>query len=102
MWYQLALWFQWLLQVKMSCSLLRDVLLVDTHFQLHECPKPATADVLDMQWVLRQSMSQLQLENIQSVGSVSKPSSSACTWAGELFSIIKAVVKAAYPQLWYR
>ncbi len=87
----------------MSCPLLRDLLLLEARFGLHTCPAPAERDTLDMQWVLRESISKIQPENIpaEAAQTACKPFSEYL-WQGELFSIIKAVVKTAYPLLLYR
>lgn len=49
----------------MTCPLLRDVLLMEARFRLHTCPVPASTDTLDMQWILRESISRVLRENIQ-------------------------------------
>ena len=87
----------------MSCPLLRDVLLMEARFGLRTCPVPAESDTLDMQWVLRESVSRIQPENIQAEAAQTacKPFSEYF-WQGELFLIIKAIVKTAYPLLLYR
>ena len=87
----------------MTCGLLRDVLLMEARYGLHTCPAPASADTLDMQWVLLQSIERIQREYIQALAAqtVCKPFSEY-VWKGELFSIVKAIVKNAYPRLLYR
>ena len=87
----------------MACPLLRDVLLMEARFGLHTCPVPDTKDTLDMQWVLRESIARIQRENIQAEAAQTacKPFSEY-VWQGELFSIVKAIVRTAYPEHLYR
>jgi len=89
--------------VTITCPLLRDVLMMEARFGLHTCPVPARRDTLDMQWVLRESIARIQLENIQAEAAQTacKPFSEY-VWQGELFSIVKAIVRTAYPLLLYR
>lgn len=87
----------------MTCPLLRDVLMVEAQFGLPTCPTPATADTLDMQWILRQSIARIQCEHNQAeVAQTARKPFSEYFWHGELFSVVKAVVRSAYPLLWYR
>ena len=87
----------------MTCPLLRDVLLMEAQFQLHTCPVPASTDTLDMQWILRESISRILRGNIQAdTDQTACEPFSEYVWQGELSSIIKAIVRTAYPMLLYR